>query len=130
MRPRDARPFGDEYPRFMRRGDELVKIGWSKSDHAEYQHRAPRRAVDAVVARLNSLGVKNEPFSSDDLGTLKDPKTGGVFPIYQIFVALAWLRKLRLVQQEGRKSGYTLRRDLSLDEEVAKAWNLLPAIGD
>src|SRR4051812_24734019 len=35
-----ARMLSDEYPRFMRRGDELVKIGWSKSDRTEYQHRA------------------------------------------------------------------------------------------
>jgi hypothetical protein len=116
---------GSDYPRFMRRGDELVKIAWSKSDQAEYQHRAPRRAVEAVVARLNALGVSGSAFGSEDLSPLKDVKSGGIFPTYQIFVALAWLRKLGLVIQEGRKSGYTIRRDVSLDEEVAKVWGEL-----
>src|SRR4051812_46307346 len=45
----------DEYPRFHRRGDELVKIGWSKSDRKEYHHRAPKRALDALVARLKQI---------------------------------------------------------------------------
>src|SRR4051794_31882715 len=40
---------GDTYPKFFRRGDELVKVGWSKKERKEYSHRAPRRAVDAVA---------------------------------------------------------------------------------
>jgi len=117
----------DEYPRFMRRGDELVKIGWSKSDRTEYQHRAPRHAVDAVVTRINDLAAMGEAFPSEKISPLKDTQTGGVFPTYQIFVALGWLRKLGLVKQEGRKSGYTIRRDRSLVEEVALAWETLAA---
>ena len=35
----------DEYPRFQRDGDRLVKVGWSKKDGAEYEHRAPRETV-------------------------------------------------------------------------------------
>jgi len=123
----EARMLSDEYPRFMRRGDELVKIGWSKSDRTEYQHRAPRHAVDAVVTRINDLAAMGEAFPSEKISPLKDTQTGGVFPTYQIFVALGWLRKLGLVKQEGRKSGYTIRRDRSLVEEVALAWETLAA---
>src|SRR5579859_4570243 len=30
----------EQYPRFFRRGDELVKVGWSKKERKEYNHRA------------------------------------------------------------------------------------------
>jgi hypothetical protein len=123
----EARLLSDEYPRFMRRGDELVKVGWSKSDGTEYQHRAPRRAVDAVVNKLNALAYRGEAFASEKISPLKDSVTGTIFPTYQIFVALGWLRKLGLVKQEGRKSGYTVRKDVSLPEEVAQAWEMLAA---
>src|SRR5437879_5599795 len=35
---RKARPAAEDYPRFFRRGDELVKVGWSKKDRREYNH--------------------------------------------------------------------------------------------
>src|SRR5262245_3021461 len=46
---RGRRPAAQIYPQFFRRGDELVKVGWSKKDRKEYAHRAPRRAVVAVA---------------------------------------------------------------------------------
>ena len=36
------------YPRFVRRGDDLVKIGWSRSDRREYQHRAGHGVLPPV----------------------------------------------------------------------------------
>jgi hypothetical protein len=30
-----------QYPRFLREGGNLVKIGWSKSQRAEYEHKSP-----------------------------------------------------------------------------------------
>ncbi len=41
--PARRRP-ADDYPRFFRRGDELVKVGWSKKDRREYNHRARARS--------------------------------------------------------------------------------------
>src|SRR5262245_42803755 len=38
-----------EYPRFTREGDALVKVAWSKSTKAEYEHRAPHRVLSLVV---------------------------------------------------------------------------------
>src|SRR5580658_8629688 len=55
---RKARPSVDAYPKFFRRGDELVKVGWSKKDRKEYNHRAPRGAIDAVVAAVRQIGAK------------------------------------------------------------------------
>jgi hypothetical protein len=126
--PRPARRMAqDEYPRFARRNDEIVKIGWSKSEKKEYHHRAPKRALDTLLAAIKRLGTDGSGFSSENLNPLKDSETGGVFPTYQVFVALALLRKLDLVKQHGRKGGYSLLRDKPLDATVAAAWEELPA---
>jgi hypothetical protein len=123
--PYQTRMIQDEYPRFARKDDELVKIGWSKSDHKEYQHRAPKRALDAVVAALKRLAPKSRHFTSEDLVPLKDPH-GGVFPVYQIFAVLAFLRHLEILDQQGRKAGYTLQTHKPLDPTLAAAWEQLP----
>ena len=125
-RPAKGRPPEDLYPRFLRRGDELVKIGWSKKDRKEYAHRAPRPALDAVLATLKRIASDGSAFTSDNLSLLKDPARGTVIPLYQVFVALAWLRKLGLVKQHGKKGGYTLTPKRSLDATVAAAWLGLP----
>src|SRR4051812_16484423 len=36
---RPGRSRGEDYPKFFRRGDELVKVGWSKKERKEYSHR-------------------------------------------------------------------------------------------
>jgi len=125
-RPAKGRPPEDVYPRFLRRGDELVKIGWSKKDRKEYSHRAPRPALDAVLATLKRIASDGSGFTSDHLSLLKDPARGGVFPLYQVFVVLAWLRQLGLVKQHGKKGGYTLIPERPLDTTVAAAWLGLP----
>ncbi len=122
-----SRAVVDEYPRFLRRGDELVKVGWSKSDRKEYHHRAPRRTLDALIAAIKRVGSDGSGFTSDNLNPLKDSETGGVFPTYQVFVALAWLRNLGLVKQHGRKGGYTLITERPFDATVANTWPELPA---
>jgi hypothetical protein len=34
-----------QYPSFVREGDNLVKIGWSKTQKAEYEHKSPKRLL-------------------------------------------------------------------------------------
>jgi hypothetical protein len=121
-----TRMIQDEYPRFRREGEELVKVGWSKSEKKEYVHRAPRKALDAVVSAIKRLGERGGTFGSDAINPLKDPE-GGVFPTYQVFVALAWLRELGLVKQLGRKGGYVLARERALDGTVDGSWEELGA---
>jgi hypothetical protein len=123
-----TRMIQDEYPRFKREGEELVKVGWSKSDRKEYVHRAPRKALDAVVSAVKRLGERGGTFGSDEINPLKDPE-GGVFPTYQVFVALAWLRELGLVKQLGRKGGYVLARERALDGTVDGSWEELGVEG-
>jgi hypothetical protein len=119
---RKTRPPVDEYPKFFRRGDELVKVGWSKSDRREYNHRAPRSTVEAAAAAVRQVGSKGKMFNGDALLPLKDPTTGSVVPDYQAYVALAWLRHLGLVEQHGRRSGYSIVPDKQIESAITSEW--------
>lgn len=119
---RKLRSKADEYPQFYRRGDELVKVGWSKKDRKEYNHRAARRAIDAVTAAVRQIGAKGRMFTGDKLLPLKDATDGSRIADYQAYVALAWLKHLGIVDQHGRKSGYTLVSDKQIESIVTAAW--------
>jgi hypothetical protein len=119
---RKARSPIDSYPKFFRRGDELVKVGWSKKDRKEYNHRAPRFAIDAVVAAIRQVGGKGKLFNGDALLPLKNPTDGSDVPDYQGYVALAWLRQLGIVEQRGRRAGYTLASEKQIDSTITTAW--------
>jgi predicted nucleic acid-binding protein len=110
------------YPRFFRRGEQLVKIGWSKKEKAEYEHKAPRRVVDALTAAIARRSGNGKLFTVEDLLPLKDPKDGSEMPGYQVYVTLAWLRTVGLVDQRGRE-GYRVASPSTLDARVREAWN-------
>jgi hypothetical protein len=112
----------DVYPKFFRRGDELVKVGWSKNDRKEYNHRAPRVAIDAVAAAVRQIGAKGKLFNGDGLLPLKNLTDGTAIPNYQAYVALAWLKHLGVVEQHGRRGGYTLALEKQIDTTITAAW--------
>lgn len=106
VKPQSRATAREEYPRFERDGDKLVKIAWSKKDKKEYEHRTPREAVFRV-AELIAAGVKpGRPFRMDKLIPFKDT-AGNEIPSYQAYLALAWFRKLGAVEERG-KDGYAL----------------------
>jgi len=116
------------YPKFSRLKDELVKVGWSKRERKEYQHKAPRRVVDCLVDRLLAVGGNGAMFTTEDLLPLRDAADGTDVPSYQLYVCLAWLRHEKLVHQEGRQ-GYRLVDPSSLREAVAESWERLISRG-
>lgn len=125
-RPRRA-PRKGEYPKFFRRGDTLIKIGWSKKDRAEYEHKASRRVLNALASAITSRQGKGRVFTSDELLPLKDPDDGSEIPGYQAYVALAWLKVVELIRQHGRR-GYSVRNGSQLVDAMAAAWQeLTPA---
>ena len=121
-----ARPPADAYPKFYRRGDELVKVGWSKKDRKEYNHRASRDAVDAVAASIRQVGMKGKLFKGDALLQLESPTDGSHIPNYQVYVALAWLRRLGVVKQHGLRAGYTVALEKQINSTITAAWPELP----
>lgn len=114
-----------EYPRFFKSGDRLVKVGWSKKDKAEYEHKCPRNVLSCLVSSFLSIRGNDKRFSMDEVLPLTDPTDGSELPTYQIYVALAWLKTLGLIEQHGRQ-GYSVRKGVNLSTKVEDAWNALP----
>ena len=124
--PRPARrPRKSEYPKFLCAGDSLVKIGWSKAEKAEYEHKSPKNIVVAVGHALTAAGSKGRRFSMDKVLPLTDPEDSSELPTYQCYLSLAWLRHEGLVVQHGRQ-GYSLPKNGDLPSAIERIWARLP----
>jgi len=116
------KPKKDAYPMFFRDGETLVKVGWSKSEGAEYEHKCPKRAVDILVSECARVAGPGKRFVMDTLLPLSDPDSKTEIPGYQAYVALAFLRHASLVEQHGR-SGYSIPKPKSLLADTESAWD-------
>jgi hypothetical protein len=110
------------YPRFMRRGDELVKIGWSKGDRKEYQHRAAHHLLVALRQALLDAGKRRKLFTMEALN--RQLLSSGA-PGYQAYVWLAWFRSAGLVKQHGRQ-GYSVVKPATFEKDVDQAFAKVP----
>jgi hypothetical protein len=113
-----------QYPRFVRENDNLVKIGWSKSHRAEYEHKSPKRLLAVLCESLMTTNGKR--IMMDKILPLKDLVSGSAFPDYQSYVCLAWLRSAGLVIQHGRQ-GYSLPKGIELQKSAEALWAGLPS---
>jgi hypothetical protein len=118
------KPAKGQYPKFFRSGDQLVKIGWSKKQRAEYEHRAPRLVAELLAAAITRRAGNGRLFTTDDLFPLKNPQDGGEVPSYQAYVALAWLKVLGLVKPHGRR-GYSIPKAKDWMASVQSRWEQL-----
>ena len=109
------------YPKFRREGDHLIKVGWSKTDKAEYEHRAPKAVVDALVAALVAEASEGSLVTMDAVLPLLE-KDGTELPAYQAYLCLAWMRAEGLVDARGRK-GYSIAEGVDLAADVDGRWN-------
>jgi len=115
-----------DFPRFYRdQNDNLVKIGWSKKSGSEYEHKAPRNVLSAVVHSLADAGRNRRRFAMEELMPFRDPVSGTPAPDYQAYIVLAWLRSKGMVTQHGRQ-GYTLSNGTISTETVDNLWNGTP----
>ncbi len=121
-RRRSRTPEG--YPQFVREGESLVKIGWSKSEGKTYEHKAPKGVLRALVKALLRVGVGGGRFTADVLLPLKDSVGGSEIPDYQTYLTLAWLRSTGLITQHGRQ-GYSLPAGFDLERESERQWGEL-----
>jgi hypothetical protein len=115
-----------DYPKFLREKDELVKIGWSKSEKAPYEHKAPKTVIGLLAQALIRAGRGGRRFSTDEILPLKQSAGDGEVPSYQAYLALAWFRVESLVTQHGRQ-GYSLPEGINLTDEAERRWGNLPA---
>jgi hypothetical protein len=118
----EAAPTARDYPRYQRDGDRLVKIGWSKKNRSEYEHKAPFDVIAAFCsglrAALPSSGSRS--FMMDDVLPLEGVNEENI-PDYQAYLVLGWLRRLGVVEKTGRHS-YTLVEPSWLNDGLEDAW--------
>lgn len=112
------------YPKFVRDGENLVKIAWSKSSKSVYEHKAPKGVVIALAAAVRKLGVSNRLFSIEAVSPLRDVD-GADIPQYQCYVALAWFRQSGFVIQHGRQ-GYRIQGGVDIVAKALAIWEKLP----
>jgi hypothetical protein len=113
------------YPKFLRDGESILKLGWSKTAKAEYEHKAPKPVLMRLIAALAKLAATKKRFAMDEVLPLKESATGSDIPAYQAYVCLAWLRAVGVVTQHGRQ-GYSLAKKGAIDVRVEEFWRQLP----
>lgn len=119
---RRTSPKSSAYPRFEAAGGDLIKIGWSRSEKAEYRHRAPEDAIHLVAKAISELVKQSgSGFTSDDLFPVIDPQDGSDVPTYQGYLILRWFRETGLVEPNGR-SGYIVPDGAGLPKAALRAW--------
>jgi hypothetical protein len=115
-----------EYPRFLRKGDHLVKVGWSKKVGAEYEHKAPRVAVLAFARHLRTRTRPGRIWKVEDLTPVSDGQ--GEMPSYQVYLMVGWLRATGLIEKRGR-DGYVIGPDGLTDEALERRLSALASQG-
>lgn len=115
----------NEYPRFFRKGNELVRVAWSKRAKSEYQHKTSETVLKTVTDTLSRLGKEGRIFSTDEVLPLKDPQ-GTEIPAYQAYVVIALLKVTGLIEPHGRQ-GYSISAADDLNNAVDAIWHKLPS---
>lgn len=122
--PRQQIRSKQKYPRFLRDGSNLIKIGWSPSLKAEYEQKSPERVLDLLAESISRVGANGKRFAMDKVLPLTDARDGTKVPDYQAYLWLAWLRTLDLLVQHGRQ-GYSLATRAPLEPLIATHWERL-----
>jgi hypothetical protein len=90
-----------QYPVFSTTDERLIKLGWSKKNRTEYEHRAPKPSVAIVHEAIRTIGATGKPFEVEALSPLVTADNQEI-PGYQIYMAIGWLRDLGAIQKGGR----------------------------
>lgn len=110
-------------PRIEIRNGSLFRIGWSRKQRCEYEHKVPRESFEAIVNTMAGLSkVGNGPFTAETIIEKLNNSTGDMMPAYQVYVVLAALREWNLITQVGRE-GYNIDPDIG--EKAQNKWTKL-----
>ena len=112
------------YPRFRSQDYKLIKTGWSKKNKTEYEHRAPRDAVEKIFGVISQVSK----YGSFDVEAISPPATEGdeLIPSYQIYLAIGWLRDSGYLEKCGRNE-YAVA-DAAGEVDFQSLWQNLPRI--
>jgi hypothetical protein len=113
-----------DYPRFFRDGTAVIKIGWSKKERREYEHRLPGPAFESIVDRIAVIGAAGKAFSTDELFAVHDAE-GQSVPSYQVYAGLSLLQSAGLLDRHGR-GGYSVIDSQNFRTIALGHWRNLP----
>ena len=105
-------------------GQTLVKVGYSKSDRREYEHRSPREVLDRLTSLVTKLGAGGRRFTTEQILPPGEDQLADL-PSYQVYLCLALLVRTGLLVRHGRQ-GYTVPEGADLKQAVDQAWSNLP----
>lgn len=112
------------YPRFLRDGDRLLKVAWSKKERQPYEHRAPQAVIQTLLNAIRQRKGEGKLFQAADVLPLNNAN-GEEYPSYQSYLALSWLRHVGIVTKKGRE-GYVLKKGAATPDQISRLWTSLP----
>ena len=112
------------YPRFLRDGDRLLKVAWSKKERQPYEHRAPQAVIQTLLNAVRQRKGEGKLFQAADVLPLKNAN-GEEYPSYQSYLALSWLRHVGVVTKKGRE-GYVVKTGAATPDKISRLWASLP----
>lgn len=122
FRPRPDSSLSDDDPKFLREGDDLVRIGLSPVTGEPRRYRVDRAAVEAVARRIDEIG--EERFDADALGRIHRVDYTAV-PADHIHTVVSWFRNYGLISRQGAE-GYTREGPTPIADQIGTTWELLP----
>lgn len=111
-----------DYPRFERSEDRLIKVGWSKKDREEYEHKASKEAARAVFDAIANASASRDFVRVEDVLRVRG-KEEEEMPSYQIYLVIAWLRSSGALEREGNEGYRIKKKGLSFE----RLWMSTPA---
>jgi hypothetical protein len=102
------------YPRFVRNGDEVIRVAWSKREKKEYRHKVSLQALRAVTVAIADHGAEGRVFTTDEILPVRNSPDGTEIPSYQAYVCISLLKVAGLIEQHGRQ-GYSAPRASELE---------------
>ena len=113
------------YPRFRRDDHDLVKLGWSRKQGAEYVQRTPK-ATSWTLSKVVRERYSGRRFTmSEILESIQEMH--GSIPSYQVYAAHAWLRSVGAVSGNGR-TGYRGDPSKLSSQSLEEFWEALPEL--
>jgi hypothetical protein len=107
-------------PRIEIRKGSLFRIGWSRKQKREYEHKVPRVSFDTIVNTMSALAREGKgPFMAESVLEKISATKEDMIPVYQVYVVLAALREWNIITQVGRE-GYNISPDIS--EKANQVW--------
>jgi hypothetical protein len=107
-----------DYPRFERSEDRLIKVGWSKKDREEYEHKASKATARAVFEAIADASSSRDFVRVEDVLRVRGEQEEEI-PSYQIYLVIAWLRSGGAIEKEGNEGYRINKKGLSFD----RLWN-------